>query len=146
MCKRLDALLCLVILIFMWACGAAPAVSNSNVNIGSNTYYPNTNVNIDPNNLPPGISNGPVLPSGNSTPGIPANPMILPKGATPTPGIPSPAELKKGLKHGVTPTPGIPDAETLRRQMNGLQNINAPLPGNTDPKPRKTPPKPPGER
>lgn len=94
--------------------GSAPAnsISNSNINTNSNAF-----VNVDPVNLPPGLSTSPVPPSNASTPGIPAVIANIPKGATPTPGIPSPEELKKPVKPGVTPTPGIPSPEELRRQM-----------------------------
>lgn len=77
----------------------------------------NTATNIDPKNMPPGLSGSPVAPSGNATPGIPAaNAVVPPKGATPTPGIP--ADAGKPLPKGATPTPGIPDPETLKKQMN----------------------------
>ncbi len=79
--------------------------------------------------MPAGLSTAPVQPSGNSTPGIPPVIANLPKGATPTPGIPDPATLKKPMKPGVTPTPGIPDAATLRKAMGQPPtNVNAPLP------------------
>jgi hypothetical protein len=108
----------LVITIFIFACGSAP-VSNSNVtvNIASN------NANIA--NIPPEFSTSPVPPSANITPGIPANGVnTVPKGATPTPGIPDPKLANLKLKPGATPTPGIPDQETLRRQMQGLEQPN----------------------
>jgi|GEM_PF-1043466 len=93
----------------------------------TSTPSPNSNIagsqpaNVDPNNLPAGISAQQLEPSANSTPGIPpANAVnALPKGATPTPGIPDPKVLGKPLKPGPTPTPGIPDEETLRKMMSG---------------------------
>jgi hypothetical protein len=91
---------------------------------------------LDPANMPPGLSGSPV-PIEN-VPGIPANgAQALPKGTTPTPGIPSPDEIKKGFKPGTTPTPGIPDPATIRKQM-GLPplNINAVPPGNNQPAPK----------
>lgn len=94
--------------------GSAPANSNSNINININS---NGAVKVDPANLPPGLSTSPIPPSNASTPGIPAVIANMPKGATPTPGIPSPEEIKKPVKPGVTPTPGIPSPEELRRQM-----------------------------
>jgi len=115
------------------ACGSSPA-NNANV------YLTNTNsVNIANNANVPAVIDAPVnanvnsteanSPIASATPGIaPINAMTpLPKGATPTPGIPSAANANKIAKPGVTPTPGIPDAETLRRQMQGLDttNINA---------------------
>ncbi len=92
--------------------GSAPANSNSNSNGNINGV-----VNANPANLPPGLSTSPIEPSNASTPGIPAVVANVPKGATPTPGIPSPEELKKPMKPGVTPTPGIPSPEEMRRQM-----------------------------
>jgi hypothetical protein len=99
-------------------------------NAGANSA--NAVTNIDPQNMPPGLSGSPVPPSGNSTPGIPAaNAAVPPKGATPTPGIPPNAG--KPLPKGATPTPGIPDPETLKRQMNQpAANINSPNPPNSD--------------
>ena len=100
--------------------------ANSATNAMANA---NAAVKIDPANMPAGLSTAPVQPSGNSTPGIPPVIANLPKGATPTPGIPDPATLKKPMKPGVTPTPGIPDAATLRKAMGQPPtNVNAPLP------------------
>jgi hypothetical protein len=64
---------------------------------------------------------------------------VLPKGATPTPGIPDPKLANRMIKPGPTPTPGIPDPETLRRQMRGLQNtnVNAASPGDNVMRPMK---------
>jgi hypothetical protein len=69
-------------------------------------------------------------PASNTTAVVnTATPM--PKGATPTPGIP--ANANRPLKPGATPTPGIPDQETIRRQMQGLDttNLNAAPSANT---------------
>ena len=114
-------------------CGGAAGNLSTNANTNSNVSA-NTEVTLDPANMPPGLSGSPMVPSAN-TPGIPMNPGPLPKGTTPTPGIPSEAELKKGMKPGVTPTPGIPDAATIRKQL-GLPpvNVNA-----TPPKGSKAP-------
>ena len=105
--------------------GGAPVNSNSNkpaANVGTGP------VNVDPANMPAGISTVPVQPSANTTPGISAANTAVPKGATPTPGIPSPEELKKGIKPGATPTPGIPSPEELKKAMSGKLPTNAPLP------------------
>lgn len=84
----------------------------------------NAVTNIDPKNMPPGLSGSPVPPSGDSTPGIPAaNAAIPPKGGTPTPGIP--ANAGKPLPKGATATPGIPDPETLKKQRNQPANPNS---------------------
>lgn len=109
-----------------FGCGSSgPTNSAKNSAANSNT------VKMDPANMPEGLSpNSPPLPTGNATPGIPANLGPLPKGATPTPGIPSPDQLKKGLKPGLTPTPGIPSPEELRKQM-GMKPANVNTPSNS---------------
>ncbi len=114
MLKRILAALCCFCVVAGFGCGPS---ANSNAN-PSRT--------LDNANLPPGLSVSPVPPSSNSTPGIPANFGQLPKGATPTPGIPDPKTLNKPFKPGATPTPGIPSLEELRRQMNNPGNINIP--------------------
>ena len=106
------------------------AEPNANAAQNSNT---NVMVNIDPKDLPPGLTASPLPPSTNTTPGIPpANQVNLPpKGGTPTPGIPDPKTLNKPMKPGATPTPGIPDADTLRRQMQRpATDVNKPAPAN----------------
>ncbi len=97
----------------------------------ANANSANVVTNVDPKNMPPGLSTAPIAPSGNSTPGIPdpksANITVPSKGGTPIPGIP--ANPGKPLPKGATPTPGIPDPETLKKQMNGsLSNANAARP------------------
>jgi len=80
--------------------------------------------------IPPGVSTSPA--ASNTEPGIPANVVnSVPKGATPTPGIPDPRMVNKKVKPGATPTPGIPDPETIKRQMQGLEkpNVNLAAPG-----------------
>jgi hypothetical protein len=128
--------------------GAAVVLSacGSTANNSTNAIPPSvaTNANViklDPANMPPGLSGSP-LPV-NGVPGIPSNgAAVLPKGGTPTPGIPGPEEIKKGIKPGLTPTPGIPDPATIRKQM-GLPplNMNAVPPGGSStpvPKSKKT--------
>jgi hypothetical protein len=53
------------------------------------------------------------------------------KTATPTPGIPDPANANKTIKPGATPTPGIPDAANIKKQLeknagiaNAVMNAN----------------------
>ncbi len=117
---------CIVTLIFVAVSSAFGCGGGAPVNSTANSVNSNATIKLDPANMPPGLSASPVQPGAN-TPGIPANVSPLPKGATPTPGIPSPAELKKPFKPGATPTPGIPDPATLRKQM-GMPplNVNAP--------------------
>ncbi|MBA3769483.1 MAG: hypothetical protein H0X08_03125 [Blastocatellia bacterium] len=111
--------------------GTAPTNStktSSNANIA---------VTLDNVNLPAGLSASPLQMSNAQTPGFPANAKAITRGTTPTPGIPSEAELKKAFKPGATPTPGMPSPEEMRRQAN-MQggNVNAPA-GSPDPRPMK---------
>ncbi len=106
--------------------GTEPAKSNSNT---SASNVGNGPVKIDTANMPEGLSTQPIQPSANTTPGIPATNMVLPKGATPTPGIPSPEELKRGIKPGLTPTPGIPSPAELKKMMQGKPVNAMPPPG-----------------
>lgn len=99
--------------------GASSPASNANTASG--------NVKLDNNNLPPGLGSAPVA-TNVGAPGIPVVIANMQKGTTPTPGIPSEAELKKGVKKGATPTPGIPSPEELRRQMSGESSPNIPSP------------------
>ena len=87
--------------------GSAPANKAANGNANANSMA----------NMQPDLSATPVASPGNIVPGIPANTTELPKGPTPTPGIPSQKELKKPFKPGATPTPGIPDPDTIRKAM-----------------------------
>jgi hypothetical protein len=120
----------LLVTIISAACGGGPP------NKAANAAAENTNTvrsqTVDPAEMPPELSgketNQPV-----NVPGIPNNPTPLPKGTTPTPGIPSEADLKKPFKPGATPTPGIPDQETIRKAL-GQRPTNVNLPpasGNT---------------
>jgi hypothetical protein len=115
--------------LFLCSCGgSSPANSNTNMNTNTNGNVKMAEVPLNPANMPPGISNNPVIydaankAQSNST---------QPKG-TPTPGIPSEAELRKPMKPGATPTPGIPSQEELKKMMSGKPpagaNVNAPPP------------------
>lgn len=119
--------LCLSVL-FLFGCGGSSPV-NSTANATSNTNTKVAEVQLDPANMPPGISANPVIVNGaNNTQGTTVANSKLPKGA-PTPGIPSEAELKKPFKPGATPTPGIPSPEELKKMMSGKPpagaNVNA---------------------
>ena len=119
----------------------------STTEANSNTAVTNANVsnarmqNVDANNLPPGLSASPLAPVGNNVPGIsPANAAnSLPKGTTPTPGIPDPSTIGKPMKPGVTPTPGIPDPATLKKQMEEIRRRM-----NSNSNQAQPPPPPPG--
>lgn len=132
------------------------ACSGGNETANSNTANANSIANgvviTNPANMPEGLSTKPVEPSGNATPGIPdpktvnanakpanvagisdANGMVkqLPKGATPTPGIPSPDQIKKQMseKHDISEVNDPKKAAELVKQ--GL--------GNGDPSKKKQP-------
>jgi hypothetical protein len=111
------------------ACGSA-SMNNSNT-VVTNAANRTTVSNSNANDMVPGSPTASVSPSTNTTPGITATNQPLPKGATPTPGIPDPKNANKPMKPGATPTPGIPDPETIRRQMSGegVPNINTPPKG-----------------
>lgn len=69
-------------------------------------------------NPPPGFSGN--VTNAAADPNAP-KPTVMQKGATPIPGIPSEAELKKQLApqtKKTPPIPGIPSEEELKRQMN----------------------------
>jgi ABC-type Fe3+-hydroxamate transport system substrate-binding protein len=101
------------------ACGGGVESNSNSVNANATSATIQT---VDANNLPPGLSASPVVPSGNSTPGIPAVANAnVPRGATPTPGIPDAKNARVVLKPGGTPIPGI-DPERVRRQMQQQTN------------------------
>ncbi len=119
MLRKLSFVLLCFLVVLNFACGTSET-TNTNANQV-------TNISIDQTNLPPGFSTSPVNTNGATTPGIPdaANANILPKGATPTPGIPDPKTIgKTPMPRGTPPIPGIPDEETLKKQMNTIRNAN----------------------
>lgn len=132
--KFLISLAILGILLNSIGCGSTQEASSNTA--AANTNMSNARIqNVDPNNLPPGLSASPMVPVGNNVPGIsPANAAnSLPKGTTPTPGIPDPSTIGKPMKPGATPTPGIPDPATLKKQMEEIRkrlnnNSNQPQP------------------
>jgi hypothetical protein len=91
----------------------------------ANANRANGNVNIDPKNMPAGLSTSPIPPTSNTTPGIPdpANANRSSAGGTPTPGIPDKNKIGKPLPIGATPTPGIPDETTRKRMMSQSSNV-----------------------
>ena len=133
--------------ILLTGCGPAPEAGsnmNSNISTANSNTAGNTRLqNVDPKDLPPGLSGSPLAPVANSAPGLnPANAVNgIPKGATPTPGIPDPATLGKPAKPGATPTPGIPDPATLKQQM---EEIRKRLNSNSNQRPQLPPPTNPG--
>lgn len=106
---------------FLFGCGGSTGGNSSAAN-SSNTANQANSAKIDPANMPEGLSAKPIDPSAANAEGISANPSPLPKGATPTPGIPSEEEIKRmtsgKIKPGATPTPGIPSEEERKRMMS----------------------------
>ena len=100
------------------ACGNAPSTSNSsNANTngqvvgGPNNANGPVEIKLDPANMPPGLSANPIIINGN----VNAN-TKLKKGTTPTPGIPSEAEIKKMLsKPGTTPPAPPANAQPMMK-------------------------------
>lgn len=114
-----------IILCAVLVAGCGTSADNS-TNVASTNSNMNTNVrlqNVNASDLPPGLTGQPLNVQANVAPGIPAaNSMnSMPKGTTPTPGIPDPATLGKPMKPGATPTPGIPDPVTLKKQMEAMR-------------------------
>lgn len=107
--------------LLVFACTSGPSSTRNSANSAG------TVTNIDPKNMPPGLSSSP-LPVNGSTPGIPdpsqVNVNMKNPGGTPTPGIPDPANVNK-VPRGATPTPGIPDEATIKKQMQQLKGSNS---------------------
>ena len=102
--------------LFGAACSGESA-PNGNSNSASSS---NTSTNV-----PPEFRDVNVPPSGNSTPGIPpanqANVNLKPdSNGMIAPGIPAANKINKPVTKGATPTPGIPDPATLKKQANTL--------------------------
>lgn len=121
-------LLLLSALLLFFGCQANSKEENQNTG--------KANVSVSDKDLPPEFSTSP-LPIQGTTPGIPDPSQIkeIPKGPTPTPGIPDIKELNKPFKPGKTPTPGIPSPEEIKRQLNtpvDISVVNQPSDSNTD--------------
>lgn len=124
-------LLALFITASLMACGGASNTATNANTTAATAPAGNTApvaVNLDPANLPPGLSASPIQQPAN-VPGVNSNGAV-PRGATPTPGIPDPSKMNKPLKPGATPTPGIPSAEEIRKMLGKPgANANASTPG-----------------
>ncbi len=121
---KYTALLALLAITFgvLSGCGSA---TDSNANLANSVNMAGVGpVNLNNSNLPPGISINPIIINGNTTVGN--GPNTVRPGATPTPGIPDPANVNVKMKPGATPTPGIPSPEEMRRQMQRLSNSGPP--------------------
>ncbi|HQZ97558.1 MAG TPA: hypothetical protein PLP21_14645 [Pyrinomonadaceae bacterium] len=110
------------VLIFLVSIGAGcggsagvPAGNSANKNGNVSNANAATPVNAVPANLPAGVSTTPLSPANAAN--VSAANGATPKPVT-TPGIPSPAELKKQAKPGTTPTPGIPSADEMRKAFS----------------------------
>jgi hypothetical protein len=105
------------------ACGSSDNTS-SNAN-SANTAGNGPVVITNPANMPEGLSNKPVEPSGNATPGIP-DPKSVNTNNRPAnvPGISDANGMMKQLPKGTTPTPGIPSPEQIKKQMNQKVDIS----------------------
>jgi hypothetical protein len=135
-----------------FACGTTENSSNTSTNSANANSSANGVVITNPANMPEGLSTKPVEPSGNATPGIPdpktvnantkpanvagisdANGMVkqLPKGTTPTPGIPSPDQLKKMQNQKV-------DISVVNDPKKAAELVKEGL-GNGDPNKKKQP-------
>lgn len=114
-------------------CGSA-SDANSNA-AANNSGISNTRLqNVDPKDLPPGLSASPLAPAANGAPGPgpinAANGNV--KGAS-TPGLPDPANVAKPAKPGDPRPEGIPDDATMKKQMEEIRkrlnsNSNQPQP------------------
>jgi hypothetical protein len=115
-----------VLFVFICAAFLSGIACQSSGEPNANANRVNGNVNIDPKNMPAGLSTAPISPTSNTTPGIPnpANANRTGAGGTPTPGIPDKNMIGKPLPKGITPTPGIPDPATIKRQLNTPSNVN----------------------
>jgi len=97
-----------LILFCIWAAGCGSYVSD--------VHYTNSNLNTNANrNTNGGWTKIEIANNSNSNANV--NVMRPSANATPTPGIPSAANMNRPFKPGTTPTPGIPDQETIRRQL-----------------------------
>jgi hypothetical protein len=117
MLKTVSLLILMSVIAFSLACQTATAPSNSSTNASSNSgaNVANSNIsipaefstkpaNVDPANLPAGITNGKsnisnTISNGPIAPGIDPKAAMKPnvKGTPPIPGIPSEAEIKKQM-------------------------------------------------
>lgn len=108
---------------FGLACGTTEKQSNSTANSANSAG--NGVVTINPANMPEGLSTKPVEPSGNATPGIP-DPKSINTNSKPAnvPGISDANGMLKQLPKGTTPTPGIPSPDQIKKQMNQKVDIS----------------------
>jgi hypothetical protein len=106
------------------ACGTSSDTTNSNV-ANANIAVNGPIVITNQANLPEGISTKPVEPSSNSTPGIP-DPQTVNANLKPAnvPGISDANGMLKTLPKGTTPTPGIPSPEQLKKMQQRKVDIS----------------------
>ena len=111
MLKYLLVMLLFLSIALAAGCAGAPAANGANAN---------TAVKADPIGVPPVALESPTPPVTNTTTGNAANNANLPKGATPTPGIPDDATLRKQM--GIPPTNvNMPMTKTKRKLGGRIQ-------------------------
>jgi len=106
-------------ILFCLSIAASPACqSMQTTDTNANTGNVQTG-ELDPANMPPGLSTSPLPLTGEPTPGIP-HPANANK--VPTQDVPGIPDLTKPgttpVPKNTPPIPGIPSQETLKRQMN----------------------------
>src|ERR1044072_277059 len=137
MYKTFSVILPCLLASIAFACAGGGAGNSAN---SANTV---TVANLDANHMPEGLSTSP-LPINGTTPGIPAanlvNINLNRPGATPIPGI-DPGNIKIKPNPNGTPTPGIPSPAELKKmqqQMNSnaasRMEANTPSQGNLRPR------------
>ncbi len=121
MYKTFSVILTCLLAMIAFACAGGGAGNSAN---SANTAVV---TNIDANHLPSGLSVN-ALPINGTTPGIPEanaiNINLNRPGATPIPGI-DPNNIKITPNPKGTPTPGIPSAAELKQKMMQGQNANS---------------------
>jgi hypothetical protein len=120
MYKTFSVILTCLLAMIAFACAGGGAGNSANT---ANTV---TYTNLDANHMPAGLSTSP-LPINGTTPGIPAanavNINLNRPGATPIPGI-DPNNIRITPNPKGTPTPGIPSPAEIKKMLQ-QQNSNA---------------------
>jgi hypothetical protein len=118
MYKTITVLVTCALALFAFACASGPGTDSANSGGPANSA-----------NMPEGLSTNP-LPVNGSTPGIPAGNMttvnLNAPGATPIPGIdPKHAMMTPNPDPHATPTPGIPSPAEIQkmRSAQGQQTM-----------------------
>jgi hypothetical protein len=137
MYKTFSVILTCLLAMIAFACAGGGTGNSAN---SANTV---TITNLDANHMPAGLSTSP-LPINGTTPGIPAanavNINLNRPGATPIPGI-DPGNIKIAPNPKGTPTPGIPSPAEIKKMMQqqsgnsaASMEANTPSQGNVRPR------------